>query len=78
VWCSADRRDALTRAKRGEVIKAQACKAPIAEQYALGRTMGIRGTPAIITDKGEYVDHYLPAAQLGEYLSAPTVAVASD
>jgi thiol:disulfide interchange protein DsbC len=78
VWCSADRRDALTRAKKGEIIKAPDCKAPIAEQYALGRAMGIVGTPAIITDKGEYVDHYMPAAQLSEYLSAPAVAAASD
>jgi thiol:disulfide interchange protein DsbC len=78
VWCSADRRDALTRAKKGEVVKAPACKAPIAEQYALGREVGIRGTPAIITETGEYVDHYVPAAQLSEYLSAPAVAAASN
>jgi thiol:disulfide interchange protein DsbC len=78
VWCSADRRDALTRAKRGEVVKAPKCKSSIAEQYALGQEMGIRGTPAIITDKGEYVDHYMPAAQLSEYLSTPAVAVAAD
>lgn len=77
VWCSADRRDALTRAKKGEVVKAPACKAPIAEQYALGREMGIRGTPAIITETGEYVDHYVPAAQLSEYLSTPAVAAAA-
>ena len=78
VWCSADRRDALTRAKKGEAVKAPACKAPIAAQYALGREMGIRGTPAIITDAGEYLDHYVPAAQLSEYLSAPAVAAASN
>jgi thiol:disulfide interchange protein DsbC len=78
VWCSADRRDALTRAKRGENIKAPACKAPVAEQYALGQEMGIRGTPAIITDKGEYLTGYMPAAQLSEYLSAPAVAAASN
>ncbi|MSQ91466.1 MAG: DsbC family protein [Gammaproteobacteria bacterium] len=78
VWCSADRRDALTRAKKGEVIKAPDCKSLVAEQYALGHELGIRGTPAIITDKGEYVDHYMPAAQLSEYLSKPAVAVASD
>lgn len=78
VWCSADRRDALTRAKRGENIKAPVCKTPVDQQYALGREMGIRGTPAIITDKGEYLTGYMPAAQLSEYLSAPAVAAASD
>lgn len=78
VWCSADRGDALTRAKRGEVVKAAKCKAPIAEQYALGSALGIRGTPGIITDKGEYLAGYMPAAQLSEYLSAPAVAAASN
>ena len=78
VWCSADRRDALTRAKRGEVVKAAPCKAPIAEQHALGREIGIRGTPGIITDKGEYLTGYMPAARLLEYLSEPAVAAASD
>jgi thiol:disulfide interchange protein DsbC len=78
VWCSADRRDALTRSKRGENIKAPRCETPVAEQYALGREIGIRGTPGIITDKGEYLAGYLPAAQLSEYLSAPAVAAASD
>ena len=78
VWCSADRRDALTRAKRGEAIKAPRCEAPIAEQYALGREMGIRGTPGIITDQGEYVAGYMPAAQLAEYLSAPAATAASN
>jgi len=78
VWCSADRRDALTRAKRGEIIKAASCKAPIAEQYALGREMGIRGTPGIITAKGEYLAGYLPAARLLEYLSETAAPAASD
>lgn len=78
VWCSGDRRDALTRAKKGEAVKAPPCKSPIAEQYALGRAIGIRGTPAIFTDSGEYVDHYMPAAQLSAYLSAPAVAAASN
>ncbi len=78
VWCSADRRDALTRAKRGEVIKAPACKTPVAEQYALGRELGIRGTPGMFTDKGEYIAGYLPAAQLAEHLSTLAATAASE
>lgn len=69
VWCSADRRDALTRAKRGETIKAGQCETPIAAQYALGQQLGIQGTPGIITDRGEYLAGYLPAASMAEYLS---------
>lgn len=68
VWCSADRRDALTRAKRGETVTAKACSNPVAKQYELGRQMGIRGTPGIITEKGQYIAGYLPAQQLVEHL----------
>jgi thiol:disulfide interchange protein DsbC len=69
VWCSADRRDALTRAKRGEPVKAGRCETPVAAHYALGQQLGIQGTPGIITDQGEYLAGYLPAARLAEYLS---------
>jgi thiol:disulfide interchange protein DsbC len=55
VWCSADRHDALTRAKRGETIKPGKCETPIAAHYALGQRLGIQGTPGIITDRGEYL-----------------------
>ena len=78
VWCSVDRRDALTRAKRGEAVKAPACKTPIAEQYALGRDLGLRGTPGIFTDKGEYIAGYMPAAQLVEHLSTLAATASSN
>lgn len=76
VWCSADRRDALTRAKRGEELKAPRCAAPITAQYELGRQLGIRGTPGIFTDDGEYLAGYMPAASMAQYLAAPAVAAA--
>lgn len=78
VWCSADRRDALTRAKRGEIVKAPRCEAPVAAQHALGQQIGIRGTPGIITDKGEYLAGYMPAASMAEYLSMAETAAAAD
>ncbi|HEY5719844.1 MAG TPA: DsbC family protein [Gammaproteobacteria bacterium] len=68
VMCSADRRDALTRAKRGEAVKAPACENPVARQYELGREVGIRGTPGIITEQGRYIAGYLPAPQLVEHV----------
>ncbi|MEX0734951.1 MAG: DsbC family protein [Steroidobacteraceae bacterium] len=76
VWCSADRQEALTRAKRGEALKAGRCETPIAAQFELARKLGIRGTPGIITDKGEYLAGYMPAASMAEYLSAQAVAAA--
>lgn len=68
VWCSADRNDALTRAKRGEAITAAKCTTPVARQFELGRELGIRGTPGIITERGDYIPGYLPAPRLLERL----------
>ena len=70
VWCSADRKDALTRAKRGEHIEAKACKDPVAEQFRLGQELGVRGTPGIFTAKGDYVAGYMPAPRLLQHLKS--------
>jgi thiol:disulfide interchange protein DsbC len=78
VWCSADRRDALTRAKRGETIKPGKCETPIAAHYALGQRLGIQGTPGIITDRGEYLAGYLPAASMAEYLESSAKTAAAN
>ncbi|MGH8130917.1 MAG: DsbC family protein, partial [Steroidobacteraceae bacterium] len=77
VWCSPDRREALTRAKRGETITAGRCETPVAAHYALGRELGIHGTPGIFTDKGEYLAGYMPAASMAGYLSAPATSLAN-
>lgn len=69
VWCSADRADALTRSKRGEALATKACSpTPVQEHYSLGLSFGVTGTPAIVTDTGELVPGYVPAAELGAYL----------
>lgn len=70
VWCSKDRREALTRAKRGERIERTAsCDgSTIAKQYGLGRRLGLAGTPLIVLEDGRSVGGYLPAAQIVEML----------
>lgn len=72
VWCSPDRKDALTRAKRGEEVKSTgACKStPVAEHYRLGRELGIQGTPGMVTDEGRFFPGYLPADRLAAALEA--------
>lgn len=44
------------------------CKPPIAKQFVLGQQLGVKGTPAILTAKGELYPGYLPAKQLAERL----------
>lgn len=67
-WCSKDRNDALTRMKRGEQLTAATCDNPVAEQYQLGRTIGVTGTPSIVFPNGEMVPGYLDADELARAL----------
>jgi thiol:disulfide interchange protein DsbC len=65
VWCAADRRDALTRAKKGDPVKGKACgDAAVKSQYELGSDLGVEGTPAIFTQNGDYIGGYLTPAEL--------------
>jgi thiol:disulfide interchange protein DsbC len=65
VWCSADRRVALTAAKLGQALKSQVCKPnPVADQYALGQAIGLTGTPGIVTESGELLPGYAPPDEL--------------
>jgi thiol:disulfide interchange protein DsbC len=71
VWCSPDRGDALTRAKRGEKIESHKCgPTPIARQYQVGERLNIRGTPGIYTSSGDYIAGYLPPAKLVEQIKS--------
>jgi len=70
VYCSKNRKEAMTQAKQGESVKAPGCANPVAAQFELGEEIGVNGTPAIITDTGEYIGGYLPAAKLAQYLNA--------
>ena len=70
VWCAADRNDALTRAKAGgPVDMSKTCGPnPVAREYALGQSIGVRGTPAIVTESGDYISGYLPPHDLVEQI----------
>ena len=68
VWCSDDRNEALTKAKRGETIEQKSCDNPVAEQFEVGNKIGVTGTPAILTENGELIAGYLPAKELVQRL----------
>jgi thiol:disulfide interchange protein DsbC len=69
VWCSSDRRAALTAAKLGTPLKAGVCKPnPVADQYALGQSMGMSGTPGIITPRGDLLPGYAPPEEMLQIL----------
>ncbi|RKZ49735.1 MAG: DsbC family protein [Gammaproteobacteria bacterium] len=64
IWCAEDRPQALTDAKNGRPAKASKCDNPVANQYALGKKMGVRGTPAIFLEDGQALPGYMPPAEL--------------
>lgn len=64
VWCSADRNDALTRAKAGKRVTAPPCETPTIANFELGRTVPVTGTPSLITDGGTLIPGYLETVKL--------------
>ncbi len=71
VWCSADRKEALTQAKRGVDIKTPgSCANPVLKQYEAGEALGINATPMLILPDGEIVRGYVPAHALAMRLAA--------
>lgn len=64
-WCAEDPQDTLTRLKNREDVPDNVCKDnPVAAQYELGGKLGVRGTPAIITESGQMIPGYQSADDL--------------
>lgn len=70
VWCADNRQEAMTKAKRGEVIENKSCDNPVQAQYELGQKIGVRGTPSMILEDGEMLPGYVPPTQLAELLAS--------
>lgn len=64
IWCADDRLAAMESALNGDSVKADACQTPVLEQLALGQTLGVNGTPAMITETGDLLPGYMPAERL--------------
>jgi thiol:disulfide interchange protein DsbC len=69
VWCSPDRKQALTRAKLGETLHVKLCaNTPVALEYQLGQELDLAGTPAIILANGDLLPGYVSPADLAQAL----------
>jgi len=78
VWCSKDQKAALTKAKNGEVLEEKTCaNNPVKKHFALGKALGIGGTPAIILENGQLYPGYIPAARLSAGLEQMKAQVAN-
>jgi thiol:disulfide interchange protein DsbC len=68
VWCSDDRRKALTDAKNGAPVPPRKCDNPVTKQYNIGQRIGLQGTPMIINADGVALPGYLPPDKMLEAL----------
>jgi thiol:disulfide interchange protein DsbC len=69
VWCSADRKTALTEAKLGKTLPTKICaNNPVAREYQLGQDFNLQGTPTLIFGNGEMVSGYLAPDDLVQQL----------
>jgi thiol:disulfide interchange protein DsbC len=70
VWCAADRNKAFTDAKSGTDPKTAQCENPIAEEFELGRRVGINGTPTVIAPDGTQIGGYLAPEAMRQRLDS--------
>jgi thiol:disulfide interchange protein DsbC len=64
-WCAEDPQDTITRLKNREQVADDVCPGnPVSSQYELGQVVGVRGTPAIITETGRMIPGYQSADDL--------------
>lgn len=64
VWCAPDRRQAMTAAKAGQSLPKANCTNPVTQDYTLGRSIGLEGTPAIYAANGEQLGGYISPADM--------------
>ena len=64
-WCNEDPNFSLTLLKQGKDIETKLCEDnPVEKHFNLGNTIGVQGTPSIITDEGKMIPGYLPPQDL--------------
>lgn len=65
VWCAKSPQKAYSDVMAGQDIGAKPdCKTPLDAHAALGNDLGIRGTPAIVTEEGRMLRGYMPPKAL--------------
>lgn len=64
VWCSGERRKALTEAKNGADLPRKECQNPVNAHMKLAEEFGVSGTPTIVLDSGDVLPGYVPADKL--------------
>lgn len=74
IWCAENRQGAMDIAKEGRTPRAATCDNPVMKQYRLGQTLGVTGTPSMMSFDGEIIPGYVPPEQLRERLERNAAA----
>lgn len=77
VWCADDRQEAMTTAKAGGKPERNQCDNPVEAHYELGQSLGVTGTPSMMTLNGDMIPGYVPPDQLRERLQSLSESTAS-
>ncbi|PCJ41466.1 MAG: protein-disulfide isomerase [SAR86 cluster bacterium] len=67
-WCAENRNLIFTTVSRGAAIPETDCVNPVANQYQLGRLVGVTGTPTLVFEDGSILPGYVPADDLAAFL----------
>ena len=68
-WCADNPNEAMTKLKNKQNIPMNVCaNNPVAEQFSLGKKMGVTGTPAMVMENGRLLPGYMPADRLAKTL----------
>ncbi len=64
-WCADDPNYSITILKQGGEITDNVCSInPVESHFNLGRSIGVQGTPSIVTQAGKMIPGYLPPQEL--------------
>ena len=70
-WCSTNPKKTITHLKDGKKLDLNFCDSqPVAKHYAIGKKIGITGTPAIISSEGELFPGYYSPQDLLDKLKS--------
>lgn len=77
VWCADDPKKAITDAKADRPVPPKQCENPVRDHYAMGRALGVTGTPTLVLENGEVVPGYVPAEKLVQMIEAEKAKTAA-
>jgi thiol:disulfide interchange protein DsbC len=75
VWCAKDRQQAMTQAKADKPVEnTSQCENPVADQFNLGRSLGVNATPTLILEDGTMLPGLVRPQALVNLLEQKVVA----